>query len=165
MNSMKEGHGFCAPKVTTFPGIQKKIITMNLNSPSHHLLFTMNSHWGLCPKTNYYKSDGNVVWSFNCILLQYSMDFEGSDHIRKVIISAVSKSQPTNAVLLSCTHLSTFFFCQTMFLWVGWQCYPLWPHWSPCKMAATSGMNIWGIATHPTGTKFVFTDSTFSFFQ
>ncbi len=110
MNSMKEGHGFCAPKVTTFPGIQKKIITMNLNSPSHHLLFMMNSHWGLCPKTNYYKSDGNVVWSFNCILLQYSMDFEGSDHIRKVIISAVSKSQPTNAVLLSCTHLSTFFF-------------------------------------------------------
>jgi hypothetical protein len=58
---MKEGHGFCALKVTTFPGIQKKIITMNLNSPSHHLLFRMNSHQGLCPKTNYYKSDGNVV--------------------------------------------------------------------------------------------------------
>ncbi len=91
LNSMKEGHGFCAPKVTTFPGIQKKIITMNLNSPSHHLLFRMNSHRGLCPKTNHHKSDGNVVWSFNFILLQYSMDFEGSDHIRKVVISAVKQ--------------------------------------------------------------------------
>jgi hypothetical protein len=88
---MKEGHGFCAPKVTTFPGIQKKIITMNLNSPSHHLLFTMNSHWGLCRKTNYHKSDGDVVWSFNFILLQCSTDFEGSDHTRKVIISAVKQ--------------------------------------------------------------------------
>lgn len=53
--------------------------------------------------------------------------------------------------MLLSNSLVHFFFSQTMFLWVRWQCYPLWPHWSPCKMAASSGMNIGALQHTPQG--------------